>query len=69
MIEEKLVVIQSFNTLAEAEIAKSILASGGIEATLRNEYASALYPTIAFPVQLVVLQKDEASAREVLNVR
>lgn len=69
MIEETLVVIQNYNTLAEAEIAKSMLASAGIESALRNEYASTLYPTVAFPVQLVVRSEDEAEARELLSLR
>lgn len=64
-----MVVIKSYNTLVEAEIAKSMLASAGIDSTLRNEYASTLYPTAAFPVQLVVRSEDEAAAREQLDVR
>ncbi len=69
MIEQTLVVIKSYNTLAEAEIARSILASGGITASLRNEYSSTLYPTGIIPVQLIVSSEDEAAARDLLNVR
>lgn len=69
MIEPTLVVIKSYNTLAEAEIARSILASGGVESTLRNEYSSTLYPTGIIPVQLVVRSEDETLARDLLNVR
>ena len=69
MIEQTLVVIKSYNTLAEAEIARSILASGGITASLRNEYSSTLYHTGIIPVQLIVSSEDEAAARDLLNVR
>lgn len=69
MIEQTLVAVKSYNTLAEAEIARSILASGGIDSSLRNEYASTLYPTGIIPVQLIVRSEDEAAARELLNVR
>ncbi len=69
MIEDTLVVIQSYNTLTEAEIAKSILASGGIDAAIRNEYSTTLYPTGIIPAQLVVRSEDEAAARELLNIR
>lgn len=69
MIEQTLVVIKSYNTLAEAEIARSILASGGIDSSLRNEYSSTLYPSGIIPVQLIVRSEDETAARELLNVR
>lgn len=64
-----MVVIMSYNTSTEAEIARSILSSGGIESAIRNEYASTLYPTGVIPAQLVVRSEDEAAARELLNVR
>ncbi len=69
MIEQTLVVIKSYNTLAEAEIARSILASGGIESSLRNEYTSMIYPTGIIPVQLIVRSEDETAAHDLLNVR
>lgn len=69
MIEQTLVVVKSFNTLTEAEIARSILSSGGIESSIRNEYSSTLYPTGIIPAQLVVLESDEQAARELLGVR
>ena len=69
MLENTLVVIRSYNSLTEAEIARSVLASGGIEASIRNEYMSTLYPTGALPAQLVVRSEDETAARELLAVR
>jgi len=69
MLENTLVVVRSYNSITEAEIARSILASGGIEASIRNEYMSTLYPTGALPAQLVVRSEDEAAAREMLAVR
>ncbi len=69
MIEETLVVIANYNTSAEAEIARSILSSGGIESSLRNEYSATLYPSVIIPVQLVVRSEDETDARELLAIR
>lgn len=69
MTDERLVVIKSYNTVTEAEIARSILSSGGIESTIRNEYSSTLYPTGIIPAQVVIRAEDEAAARELLNVR
>lgn len=69
MIEDTLVVIKSYNTPTEAEIAKSILASAGIESSIRNEYSSTLYPTGIIPAQLIVRSEDEAAARTVLEFR
>lgn len=69
MTDDTLVVIKSYNTLTEAEIAKSMLASGGIEASIRNEFMSTLYPTGVMPAQIVVRSEDEQAARELLDVR
>ena len=69
MIEQTLVVVKSYNTLTEAEIAKSILSSAGIESSIRNEYSSTLYPTGVIPAQLVVSEADEQAALELLNER
>ncbi len=69
MNEDQLVVIKSYNTSTEAEIARSILSSGGIESAIRNEYASMLYPTGIIPAQVVVRAEDEQAARELLDVR
>jgi hypothetical protein len=69
MIDDTMVVIRSYNTITEAEIAKSVLASGGIRAEIRNEYMSTLYPVGVMPAQIVVRSEDEQAARDLLAVR
>ena len=44
MQDDTLVVLAEYNTITEAEIAKSMLDSAGIWSTIRNEYMSAIYP-------------------------
>ena len=67
MIDDTMVVIRSYNTITEA--AKSVLASGGIRAEIRNEYMSTLYPVGVMPAQIVVRSEDEQAARDLLAVR
>jgi len=67
MEEETLVVAATYNTVMEAEIAKSMLANAGIWATIRNEYMSAIYPTGAMPAQLVVYGEDLEKAQALLH--
>ena len=55
MRDETLVVLEEYNTVTEAEIAKSILGSAGIESTISNEYMAANFP-VATPAQLVVCE-------------
>ena len=40
MQDDTLVVLAEYNTITEAEIAKSMLDSAGIWSTIRNEYMS-----------------------------
>lgn len=68
MKDETLVVLEEYNTLAEAQIARSILGSAGIEASIRNEYMSMSFP-VATPAQLVVRESDMERARAVLQHR
>ncbi len=44
MTDTTLVVLAEYNTVAEAEIAKSLLESAGIEVSLRNGGESAIHP-------------------------
>ena len=68
MTDTTLVVLAEYNTVAEAEIAKSLLESAGIEVSLRNELMSSNYP-MAIPVQLVVREEDYETARGLLTRR
>lgn len=69
MKEESQIVLAEYNTLMEAEIAKSMLDSAGIESTIRNEYMSTIYPIGTMPAQLVVRESDLESARALLQNR
>lgn len=68
MKEQTLVVLEEYNTLAEAQIAKSILESAGIEASIRNENMAMNFP-MATPAQLVVSDADYEQARSLLKHR
>ena len=65
----KLVVLQDFDNVMQAEIAKSILDSAGIFCTLHGEYMSAIYTPVAFPTRLMVREEDLAEAEAVLANR
>lgn len=63
---DNLVVLQSYDNIMQAEIAKSILDSAGIYCMLRNEYMSMVYPTGAMPSQLMVRSEDIEQAHKLL---
>lgn len=63
---ENLVILQSYDNLMQAEIAKSILDSAGIFCSLRNEYMSMVYPIGAMPSQLMVREEDLEQAQRLL---
>ncbi len=69
MKEESQIVLAEYNTLMEAEIAKSMLDSAGIESTIRNEYMSTIYPIGTMPPQLVVRKEDFERAQDLLRHR
>ena len=63
MQDDTLVVLAEYNTITEAEIAKSMLDSAGIWSTIRNEYMSAIYPIGTMPAQIVVREEDYEKGR------
>ena len=65
---EDWVVVAEYGTSLEAEMAKSLLVSAGIDAQIRNEYMSTLYPSV-IPSQLIVPQKDAEQAEKLLTHR
>ena len=69
MKEELQIVLAEYNTLMEAEIAKSMLDSAGIESTIRNEYMSTIYPIGTMPAQLVVRKEYFERAQDLLRHR
>ena len=69
MQDETMVVLAEYNTITEAEIAKSMLDSAGIWSMIRNEYMSAIYPIGTMPAQVVVRPEDAEKARAMLQHR
>ena len=67
MKDEKLVVLREWNSVTEAEMAKSILDGAGIFSTIRNEYMSAIYPIGTMPAQVVVREEDAEWAAALLR--
>lgn len=63
---EEWVVVAEYGTSLEAEMAKSLLVSAGIDARIRNEYMSTLYPSV-IPSQLIVPQRDAEQAEKLLT--
>ena len=69
MQDETMVVLAEYNTITEAEIAKSMLDSAGIWSMIRNEYMSAIYPIGTMPAQVVVREEDAEKAKAMLRHR
>ncbi|MBQ9137457.1 MAG: DUF2007 domain-containing protein [Alistipes sp.] len=67
MQTRELVVIAEYNSYLEAEMAKSIVASAGIYAEIRNEYMSTAY-AVAIPPQLLVPYEDAEQAEALLKI-
>ena len=69
MQDDSMIVLAEYNTITEAEIAKSMLDSAGIWSTIRNEYMSAIYPIGTMPAQVVVREEDCEKAKDLLQHR
>lgn len=69
MQDDSMIVLAEYNTITEAEIAKSMLDSAGIWSTIRNEYMSAIYPIGTMPAQVVVKKEDYEKAQTLLQHR
>jgi hypothetical protein len=66
-----LIVVHTFPSEPEAEIAKSALESAGIDAIIKADTAGGMRPHLAWSgagFQVLVREEDEAEAREVLEV-
>lgn len=65
-----LVVVQSFGTLSEAEMAKSALESAEIDSMIQADSVGGMRPHIAWSsggFKLLVRAEDEATAQQVLE--
>ena len=69
MKDETMVVLAEYNSITEAEIAKSMLDSAGIWSMIRNEYMSTIYPIGTMPAQVLVREEDYEKARAMLHNR
>jgi hypothetical protein len=65
------VIIETFTSRAEAELAAGLLEGEGIEALILADDAGGLYPMLQFirGVRLLVAREDEAQARDILQAR
>jgi len=71
MIEPELVVVHTFESAIEADVAKSALDAAGIESMVRSDSAGGMRPHIAWAgagFQVLVREGDVAAAREVLDL-
>ncbi len=60
---DKMVVLTEYDSVLEAEMAKSLLDNIGIWSMINNEYMSTIYPTGVMPAQLIVMEEDLARAK------
>jgi hypothetical protein len=65
-LDEEMVSVAGFRDPTEAQMAKGMLESAGIETLMQGENANALYPG-ALRVRLQVRAIDETEARELLK--
>ncbi len=65
---QQMVVLVEYNNITEAEMARSILDNAHVWCMINNEFMSTIYPSGAFPAQLVVKREDEALAAELLEL-
>ncbi len=70
MQNSALVLVQAFASQVEADLAKSVLESAGIDAMIQADTAGGLRPHIAWSglgFRVLVREEDAATAREVLK--
>src|SRR3984893_18017950 len=70
MDSSKLVLVQAFGSQGEADIAKSMLESAGIDAMIQADRAGGMRDHLAwsgFGFKVLVREEDAATAREVLH--
>jgi hypothetical protein len=68
MKSSDLVVVSTFRTTPDAQIAKGILDEVGIESMIRADNAGGMYPAIS-GAELLVRADDVQKAKEALNRR
>jgi hypothetical protein len=71
MSEGELVVVHTFGSRPEADLAKSALDAAGIDAIIQADTAGGMRPHLAFAgggFQVVVRAEDAAAARDILDL-
>jgi len=68
MKSSEIVVVSTFRSTADAQIAKGILDEVGIESMIRADNAGGMYPAISV-AELLVRTEDVDKANEALNRR
>ena len=68
MKSSDLVVVSTFRSTADAQIAKGILDEAGVESMIRSDNAGGMYPAIS-GAELLVRTEDVQRANESLNRR
>ncbi len=63
---DTMVVLQEYDLLTEAEMAKALLDDVGMWCMVNNEYMSTVYPTGIAPAQLIVRREDAPRARQII---
>lgn len=64
----ELVVVSSFRSVADAQVAKGLLDQAGIESIIRAETVGGMYPALALAAaELVVRAEDAQRAAETLQ--
>lgn len=60
-------VLIEYDTLAQAELAKSHLDGAQIWSMINNEYMSTIYPVGVMPAQIIVMKNDLERSRMILS--
>ncbi|HJZ77112.1 MAG TPA: DUF2007 domain-containing protein [Vicinamibacterales bacterium] len=71
MYDEELVVVHTFSSQSEADVARSALDAAGIGSMIQADTVGGMRPHIAWAgdgFQILVREDDVAAAREVLNL-
>ena len=71
MSDEDLIVVTTFSTPQEADLAKSALEAAGIDALIRTDSGGGMRPSLAWAggVQVIVRAADASAARKILNTQ
>ncbi|MFI3268911.1 MAG: DUF2007 domain-containing protein [Rikenellaceae bacterium] len=66
MKHDTMVVLTEYDSITQAEIAKTLLDEMGIWSMINNEYMSTIYPTGIMPAQMIVMEQDLQRAKKCL---